>query len=207
LVDDNQSPPGTAESGTEGDLYRQVRVKAHWLRKAREIGPGAIWITLSWSPRFALWTTLALHSEKPHERSNRAVGLSSVLLTETVRWGNCTQRVRMIMSTPGMRNPAFHNCRISACVRRFCAATGSVWFILPVQHGVPCLNRWGWSDVYVETFAKVRQGIGIKADIPHRIERCSGESGVAYRVRTIRAKNKALPVKSKRATSILNART
>jgi hypothetical protein len=60
-------------------------------------------ITLSCSPRFALWTTLAQHSEKPHECSNRAVGLSSVLLTETVRWGNCTRRVRIMIRSTLMR--------------------------------------------------------------------------------------------------------
>jgi Methyltransferase domain len=44
-----------------------------------------------------------LHSVKPHECSDRAGALSSVLLTETIRWEPSTQRVKFATRSTAMR--------------------------------------------------------------------------------------------------------
>jgi hypothetical protein len=44
-----------------------------------------------------------LHSVKPHECSDRAGALSSVLLSETIRWEPSTQRVKFATRSTAMR--------------------------------------------------------------------------------------------------------
>lgn len=53
---------------------------------------------------------------------------------------------------------------LTARGRRFRTATFSVRFIPPLQHGLPLLNRWVWSDAYpvhnvVKGFEKLPQAI------------------------------------------------